>query len=308
MTMKPVREHHYELPIFDSKRWDQFTPRSGDIIVCTSYKAGTTWTQMICALLIHNEPVLPAPLGQLSPWLDVRFSSIDNIIANLNSQNHRRIIKTHTPLDGLPYYDNVDYVVCGRDPRDVFMSLQNHLSNGTGNPDHIVKLMIANGATFPSKPPDPLPADIQKRFQLWLSQASFPWEQDGLPYWSHFRHMETFWKYQDLPNIHLIHYANLKKNLSKEMKQLAIKLDIKTSRGNWDELVAAASFESMKANADHTAPDTQHKVWINNSNFFHKGESGQWRGVLDSSSLDMYEKVSRERYDVNMLHWLENGY
>ena len=58
------------------------------------------------------------------------------------------------------------------------------------------------------------------------------------------------------------------RNSDEEMKQLAIKLDIKTSRGNWDELVAAASFESMKANADHTAPDTQHKVWINNSNFF----------------------------------------
>ena len=308
MTMKPVREHHYELPIFDSKRWDEFTPRDRDIIVCTSYKAGTTWTQMICALLIHNEPALPAPLGQLSPWLDARFASIDEIIANLNSQTHRRIIKTHTPLDGLPYFDNVDYVVCGRDPRDVFMSLQNHLSNGTGNSAQIIKLMIANGATFPSERPDPLPEDIQKRFQLWLSQASFPWEQDGLPYWSHFRHMETFWKYRELPNIHLIHYANLKSDLSEEMKQLAIKLDIKTSRANWNELVTAASFESMKANADRTAPDTQHKVWNNNSNFFHKGESGQWRGILDQASLDSYQKASRERYDSHMLSWLENGY
>ena len=306
--MKPVREHHYDLPVFDSNRWNQFTPRDQDIIVCTSYKAGTTWTQMICALLIHNEPVLPAPLGELSPWLDARFSSIDEIIANLNSQTHRRIIKTHTPLDGLPYFDNVDYIVCGRDPRDVFMSLQNHLSNGTGNSAQIIKLMIANGATMPSEPPDPLPEDIQKRFQLWLSQASFPWEQDGLPYWSHFRHMETFWKYRELSNIHFIHYANLKKNLPEEMKKLAIKLDIKTTGANWNELVTAASFESMKANADRTAPDTQHKVWISNSNFFHKGESGQWRGILDQASLDSYQKVSRERYDSDMVLWLENGY
>jgi aryl sulfotransferase len=39
-------------------------------VISTPSKTGTTWAQMICALLIFGEPQLPAPLGRLSPWLD----------------------------------------------------------------------------------------------------------------------------------------------------------------------------------------------------------------------------------------------
>ncbi|NQX94559.1 MAG: sulfotransferase domain-containing protein [Erythrobacter sp.] len=34
-------------------------------------------------------------------------------------------MKTHTPLDGLPYYPEAKYLCVTRDPRDAFMSLPN---------------------------------------------------------------------------------------------------------------------------------------------------------------------------------------
>ena len=129
MQTKPSVEHRYKSLIFDSERWSRFTPRDGDVVVCTCYKAGTTWTQMMCALLIHQSPELPSPLAELSPWLDMQLSPIDEVIANFESQTTRRVIKTHTPLDGFPYFDNVSYVYCTRDPRDIFMSMQNHVAN-----------------------------------------------------------------------------------------------------------------------------------------------------------------------------------
>ena len=47
----------YEGPIVnravDTNRWDLLDPRAGDIIVAVSDKMGTTWTQMLCALLVH---------------------------------------------------------------------------------------------------------------------------------------------------------------------------------------------------------------------------------------------------------------
>src|SRR5437868_4185942 len=114
-------ERHYQNFVFDSARWARFTPRDGDVVVCTSYKAGTTWTQMICALILHGTPNLPAPLAELSPWLDMRLEAIDDVLAALERQPFRRVIKTHTALDGLPIHDEATYIVCGRDPRDVFM-------------------------------------------------------------------------------------------------------------------------------------------------------------------------------------------
>jgi hypothetical protein len=48
---------------------------------------------------------------------------------HLASQPHRRFIKTHTPLDGLPFDHRVTYVCVGRDPRDAGFSWSNHLAN-----------------------------------------------------------------------------------------------------------------------------------------------------------------------------------
>ena len=45
--------------------------------------------------------------------------ALDDVVADLDAQTHRRFIKTHTPLDGLPHDPRVTYIGVGRDPRDV---------------------------------------------------------------------------------------------------------------------------------------------------------------------------------------------
>ncbi|MGH3792933.1 MAG: hypothetical protein ACRDRU_08120 [Pseudonocardiaceae bacterium] len=51
----------------DSIRWEGFPFRDGDIVISTPSKCGTTWTQMMCALLVFQTPDLPQPLIELSP-------------------------------------------------------------------------------------------------------------------------------------------------------------------------------------------------------------------------------------------------
>lgn len=299
----PEKSRAYRHTFFDSERWAAFETRPGDVIVCTSYKAGTTWTQMICALLIHQTPHLPAPLAELSPWLDLRLASMESINAIYGAQDFRRVIKTHTPLDGLNYQAGVDYVICAREPRDVFMSLQNHLANG--DLARIDALLAAQGIEIPKRPP--LPEDLNDRFKLWMTRSAFAWEEDGLPYWSHFRHAETFWRYRHLPNVHFLHFSDLKADLEGEMRRLAGALDLAPPEDAWPALVNAATFEDMKANADRTAPDTNHGIWVDNSRFFNKGENRQWAGALSAESLSLYEEATRERYPADLLAWLEEG-
>ena len=119
--MKAVRR--YEATMYDSNRWDGFELRPGDIIISTPPKCGTTWTQMICALLILQEPELPLPLDTLSPWIDMVTRARTDVFADLEAQTHRRFIKTHTPLDGIPSDPTVTYICVGRDPRDVGLSM-----------------------------------------------------------------------------------------------------------------------------------------------------------------------------------------
>ncbi|HEY1710416.1 MAG TPA: sulfotransferase domain-containing protein [Rhizomicrobium sp.] len=99
---KPERIHAYTDLIADSMRWDSYHPRKGDIIVATPAKCGTTWTQMICALLVHQSPSLPQPLTVLSRWLDRHTEPVADVVAHFDSQPFRRIVKTHTPFDGCP--------------------------------------------------------------------------------------------------------------------------------------------------------------------------------------------------------------
>ena len=40
-------------------RWEHYHPRNGDVIVATPAKAGTTWTQAIVAMLLHQTTDLP---------------------------------------------------------------------------------------------------------------------------------------------------------------------------------------------------------------------------------------------------------
>jgi aryl sulfotransferase len=299
----PRIEHVYKSMIFDSSRWQWFDPRPGDVVVCTAYKAGTTWTQMICALLIHGTPDLPAPLSILSPWLDRRATSLERTLADLEAQSHRRVIKTHTALDGLPYSGELAYLYCGRDPRDVFMSMQNHIANV--DPAAVAAALTAQGVEF--TPPRPLPDDIDARFEIWLTRGVFAWERDGAPYWSHMRHAGTFWRHRRLPNLHFLHYDDLIADLGGEMRRIADALDIAVDAACWPALVEAAGFAAMKADAARAAPDAELKFWKDNAGFFNRGQSGQWRGVLGDASLRLYDEVVRARYDPTMIDWLERG-
>ena len=115
--------HRYVSDEEDSARWTGFPFRGGDIVISTRSKTGTTWCTMICALLIFQTPELPALLGRLSPWLDHLIRPREDVVAMLEAQDHRRFIKTHTPLDGIPIDPRATYVVTGRHPLDAAVSL-----------------------------------------------------------------------------------------------------------------------------------------------------------------------------------------
>ena len=59
VSERPVR---YRSVDEDSGRWTDFPFRDGDIVISTRSKSGTTWVQMICALLIFQTTELPAEL------------------------------------------------------------------------------------------------------------------------------------------------------------------------------------------------------------------------------------------------------
>ena len=72
----PTVKHLYQNWGHDSLRWNYLKPRADDIVVATTYKAGTTWAQVIVANLIFAGK-LPAPIPnsrRLSSSASIRLS------------------------------------------------------------------------------------------------------------------------------------------------------------------------------------------------------------------------------------------
>jgi aryl sulfotransferase len=298
----PRRVRTYQTAIFDSARWDGFRFRSGDIVVCTPVKSGTTWTQMLCALLVHQSTTFPEPLNRLSRWIERHREPIEEIIAAYEAQPHRRIVKTHTPLDGLPYDPEAFYVFCGRDPRDVFLSGVDHMANGSEETVRDAK----ERAGIPLDV-DVMPTDPNVTFPMWLTTPATEGLEDGFPIGSVMSLATTFWKFRHLRNLHFLHYADLTADLDGELRGLARFLGTPVDDRLWPRFLAAASFSAMRDRAEDLAPGAHFGEWRSSTDFFRRGRHGEWRERLSAENLALYERVSTERLAPSLKAWLEGG-
>ncbi len=300
----PIRYHSI---IADSARWEEFPFREGDIILSTPAKCGTTWTQTILGLLIFQSPDPPAAIDLISPWFDQLLRDRDSVLADLEAQTHRRFIKTHTPLDGLPWDDRVTYITVARDPRDVARSWDNHMANldiqtmmelrgkAVGFDD--INEVMPNGIpTFPE-------TEIE-RFWMWM-ESDEAFSVSTLKDVVH--HLGGFWDKRNEPNVVLLHYDDLKDDLEGQMRALAQRLAIDVPEERWPELVPSATFEVMKARASEVAPNSTESIWHDKSRFFNKGTSGQWRDFLDEDGVARYAKRIDELTDPALSDWLHRG-
>ena len=299
----PELTRHYEHFIWNSNRWEGFKHRDDDILICTAYKAGTTWMQRICSLLVFQTPELEQPLTTYSPWLEINGQPIEKLRADYEAQTHRRFIKSHTPLDGLPYRRAATYLFVARDPRDIFMSMLNHMDNSN---DAAGEVLQAN-STRSRVELDEMPTDLASMLRAWLTTGCFDWEDDGWPFWSLFSHATSFWKFRTLPNIHFIHYADLLRDLDGEMRRISGILGIPVNEGIWPSLVEAARFDAMKGAADQMAPDVDWGGWKDNSRFFNQGGSGKWQTAFSDDDLAFYEEAVARKLPEDLRRWLHEG-
>jgi hypothetical protein len=178
------------------------------------------------------------------------------VFADLDAQTHRRFIKTHTPLDGIPNDPAVTYICAGRDPRDVGLSMGHHI----GNTDFGAFLHQRERAAAidgiepgPLRPPRLRPAGERDRFWQWADDET-PSTQVGSSLRRTVEHLQTFWDAAGDLDVVYLHYDDLKADLEGQMRQLAARLGIDVGEHRWPRLVQAATFESMRARVGTTVP------------------------------------------------------
>jgi aryl sulfotransferase len=279
----------------DSARWDGFAFRQGDIVISTRSKSGTTWMQMICALLVLGTPELPAPLPELSPWVDHRIEPVADVFARLEAQRHRRFVKTHTPLDGIPMDPRAVYVVVGRHPLDMAVSLYHQ-------GDNIDRARLAELTGEPQRPRAPRPP-LREWLAAWTSRETTALEQpDSLVGVLH--HLGDAWTRAETgADVLLVHYADLLADLPGEMRRIAGRLGIDIVEDAWASLVEAATFDRMRARSDELTPNGL-GVLKDPSRFFRAGRSGAGRALLTPEELGAYEARVTALAPPDLVTWL----
>lgn len=290
---RTYRNHH-----LDSTRWDAFQPRDGDVVVASAYKAGTTWMQTIALNLIFGAAEdTPSP-DAASPWLDFHINPLEEVLARLEAQRHRRVIKTHLARDGLPLHPEVRYVVLGRDPRDVFMSLWNHYRNFT--PGFLE--LLNDGAEGP--PLGPCPSDPRALWRHWTTRGWFPWESEGYPFWGNLHHTASWWAERDRPNVTFVHYDDLKADPEGEIARVATFLGTEDDAALVRRVAERTDFARMKRDAQRLAPWADEAFHGGSGAFIYKGTNGRWREVLDEDDLALHRAAVARVLPDDCAAWL----
>jgi aryl sulfotransferase len=287
---RELHNHH-----FDSTIWNDFQFRDDDIVIATYAKSGTTWMQQIVAQLLFNaDPELE--VAHMSPWLDLRVPPKEVKLPVVEAQTHRRFVKTHLPVDALVYSPKAKYLYIARDGRDVVWSMYNHHSNANQ-----LWYDALNGTPGLVGPPiERPPADIRQYWRDWM-------DRDGHPFWPFWENVRTWWEIRDLPNVLLVHYANLKQDMPAEIRRIAAFLDIPIDEARWDAILEHCSFNWMKANATKSVP-LGGAFWDAGAEvFIHRGVNGRWADTLTAADVAEYEERARRELGPDAAHWLATG-
>ena len=287
----PVKTRDLQNHHMNSTVWDSFKFRDGDIVVATYAKSGTTWMQQILAQLIFNGAE-NLEISKVSPWVDFRLMPPE-VIAGLEDLAHRRFVKTHLPVDALVFSSKAKYLYIGRDGRDAAWSFFNHYRNLTE--DRRSAMNDAPGLVGPPLPR--CPEEVHEFYRTWFAE-------NGKPIWPFWENIRSWWAIRALPNVKLVHFNDLKADLSGSIRDIAGFLGIAIDEARFPDIVAHCTFDYMKAHAERMAPRGG-ESWVGGARtFINKGTNGRWRDTLSAEEVKAYDDRAVNELGAECANWL----
>ncbi|SFK59603.1 sulfotransferase domain-containing protein [Shimia haliotis] len=279
-------------PLTDNRRWDMVAIRPDDVFVVTPPKSGTTWMQTIVALLLSGDPEVETDLAMKMPWVDFRMREMSDVAERIEAMQHRRSLKSHTPMDGLPLDDNAQYICVFRHPLDVHFSFRQHVRN--------IPLAWFD-AWYPEDDPDRI------AIRRFLDGGAEGFDADNTPLAHILRHYKAAVALADRPNVSLFHYADMVRDLPSTVARLSTLLGTSYSESVIEQLVSAATFANMKNKADRYVPAGGKGFFKSDTDFFHSGTRGKWHGQLTDAELATYDAIMCAELPSDQREWLEHG-
>ena len=207
-----------------------YVPGKQDVFVATYAKSGTNWMMQIAHQLIWHGAGEFDHIHSVVPWPDTQMMGpfrryavpLEDARDWETSPERKRVIKTHFDWELIPYSQDARYIMVLRDPKDIFVSSYFFVRDGV------------LGAAMPS---------VDTWYNLFLKEGSLiggSWAANTAGYWAQ-RHR---------PNVLIVSFKSMKRDLKGAVRKVAQFLDIKAPEALIDLVAGKSSFEYMKG-IDH---------------------------------------------------------
>lgn len=216
-----------EQGLIEKNPFRDYVPGPQDVFVMTYAKSGTNWMMQLAYQLIHHGHGEFEHIHSVVPWPDAKLISpmmkhyaipLEQAMEWLDAPEKKRVIKTHLNWELLPYSPEARYISVIRDPKDVFVSSYFFIKEG------------GVGRAMPS---------VEAMYRVFLAGKSFlggSWASNAAGYWAQ----------RDKPNVLIVSFASMKRDLEGTVRRVASFLDIHVSEEVIRKVCEKSSFEYMK--------------------------------------------------------------
>ena len=206
-----------------------YRPGAHDVFITCFSKSGTNWAMQIAVQLAHRGAADFEHIHHLVPWPDApRFPGViplDDPGPRQRAPTGLRAIKTALPAAYVPYSPDARYICVARDPKEIVVSAYYFITSTFGLREHISP-------------------------RRWVEQSLKP--SSIISMWP--EHMASFWSWRDRPNVLMLMFPEMKRDLPGTIDRVARHLDVALDEDQRAAVVRKCSFAYMKSKQSCFAP------------------------------------------------------
>lgn len=213
--------------------------RDGDIWISVPAKSGTNWMMNIVHQLLTGGDGAFDSIYQVVPWPEFverpgqPVQEVVDRIAKLPGE--RRAFKSHSAPPELPFVPagsgkDVKYIAVSRNPEEALVSFKVFLDMHTQQFYDLWQV--------------PRAAMTRPTFDAFYREVVNPRGMQGM----FFGFLAAWWPLRHEPNVLMMHFADMKKDLHGSTRKVAAFLGIEPTPAQWAKIDTYASFDWMKQN------------------------------------------------------------
>jgi hypothetical protein len=242
----------------------EYMPTSHDVFVATYVKSGTNWMMQIAYQLVNHGLAEFDHIHNAVPWPDMNQGPMRGYAIPVDDESiwkaspeQKRVIKTHFHWTKIPYSPDARYISVIRDPKDVFVSSYHFFARAA----------VGNALS------------VESWLDLFLSEH-FPW--DSWPITT-----ASYWSQRHRPNVLVLSFKAMKRDLPATVRQVAEFLDVRVSDAVIDRVVEKSSFDYMRR-MDQQFANWNMVPWRNTGTMVRSGKHG---GSSELLTLEQQRRI-----------------